>query len=301
MARWVYDGLGRAAWQESPVAAGSVKLRREEYFYDGVRRVQEVVSRPEDQLVVDEEKLGLLEPGYSAVSLDPLVPGHYLVTLFAQVWEQREYVYGLEYVDEFLVQFASGAGSGAGGGGGSGGGGSGVSPAAMWFIQDANYNVMGLVSDADGGDGPGGTPHGGAPGGGPPAPGEPTNFSGPRVLQQYTWEPYGTLVAAQNLAPDLSDPLTGLPGAHALSRVGHQGLFFSRFDQPPTVPALSPGAAGLYGNRNRWYDPWLGRFTTRDPNETALPVIRAMAASGAAIDTLVDAFSPSGHFGDGMG
>ena len=55
---------------------------------------------------------------------------------------------------------------------------------------------------------------------------------------------------------------------HPPNAVGHQGSFFDRFDAPPTARPLTPGAEGLYHNRNRHYAPVLSRFVQRDPNET---------------------------------
>ena len=82
------------------------------------------------------------------------------------------------------------------------------------------------------------------------------------------------------------------------SRVGHQGLFFERFYVEPgaTVvdPALTPNAAGLYYNRNRWYSPELGRFVQRDPNETATPILTALASNGESLSVLFGAL-PAAH------
>ena len=80
---------------------------------------------------VEIEDLDKLEPDYSSVSLEPWMNAH-LVTLFEQVWEQREYVYGPEYVDEFILQVDD-AGR------------------ALWMLQDANYNVVALVRGWTGG------------------------------------------------------------------------------------------------------------------------------------------------------
>ncbi|MCC6360092.1 MAG: hypothetical protein IT450_15215, partial [Phycisphaerales bacterium] len=43
--QYVYDGLGRLARKETPIAIGSTEARREDYRYDGVRRIQEAVTR----------------------------------------------------------------------------------------------------------------------------------------------------------------------------------------------------------------------------------------------------------------
>ncbi len=58
-------------------------------------------------------------------------------------------------------------------------------------------------------------------------------------------------------------------------------------------------AAGLYHNRNRWYDPALGRFVQREMNESALPVLAVLAMNGAALDAFLSGFEPVGYYGDG--
>ncbi len=79
--------------------------------------------------------------------------------------------------------------------------------------------------------------------------------------------------------------------------VGHQGLFFYRFDSGDT---LSLNAIGLYYNRNRWYSPALGRFTSRDPVETAQLIVSAAVRNAQAFLILAGAFNDAGHFSNGM-
>ncbi|HOW71179.1 MAG TPA: hypothetical protein PKY77_11305 [Phycisphaerae bacterium] len=132
-----YDALGRL------VAAGEQTtdgLKTVHYYYDGVRRIQEVV--------------------------DPSSPTGTGTT-------RGEYVYGPDYVDEFVLQSYS-LGSGQG-----------DRQAKMYMLQDANYNVMALV-DATGG-----------------------------VLEQYQWDPYGTLVSKQTTASPA--PVRILTGAQEAS------------------------------------------------------------------------------------
>lgn len=88
--------------------------------------------------------------------------------------------------------------------------------------------------------------------------------------------------------------------AHAVNRVGHQGLFFDRFDGSETAPVLTPGASGLYYNRNRFYSPALGRFLQRDPNETGMAILTALACNGEALDILLQGFNAAVLYGDGM-
>ncbi len=195
----------------------------EHYYYDGVRRVQTVGERPAPQTPET----------------------------------RAEYVYGPDYVDEFVLQTYKATNPTTG------------QPDLFhaYYLQDASYNVMALLS----------------------ATGEP--------MEQYTWEPYGTVLTAETLP--IPPPLAQQP--QPPNRVGHQGLFFYRFNPSTgdTAP-LSPTALGLYFNRNRWYSPQVGRFTSPDPNETAQQVVNALAMNGQAMASLVEAFSPQSHFGDGM-
>ena len=87
-----------------------------------------------------------------------------------------------------------------------------------------------------------------------------------------------------------------------VNRFTHQGLPFERFyaesGDDLTTDAILVGvgladgefAAGLYQNRNRWYSPALGRFTSMDPNATAMPIVTALAFNAEALDTLLSAF-----------
>ena len=140
------------------------------------------------------------------------------------------------------------------------------------MLQDANYNVVALVS-------------GGWTGTGDP----PVNYASPgTILEQYTYEPYGSVIAAESFY------------AHAVNRVGFQGLFFERYDGDYTNPAIAPGVTGLYHARNRFYKPVLGRFIQRDVNETALPIITALAMNERAMSILMSGFNVQGLYGDGM-
>ncbi|MBL8881041.1 MAG: hypothetical protein JNG88_18145, partial [Phycisphaerales bacterium] len=57
---------------------------------------------------------------------------------------------------------------------------------------------------------------------------------------------------------------------------------------------------GLYHARNRWYDARLGRFTSRDPNESAQPLLAALASNGAALDAMLGSFDAMALYGDGF-
>jgi len=87
---------------------------------------------------------------------------------------------------------------------------------------------------------------------------------------------------------------------HAANRVGHQGLFFDRFAGDYTTQPLSPtDGAGLYFNRNRFYSPTLGRFIQRDPNETALPILTALATNAESLSVNFGPFDAHALYANG--
>ncbi len=157
---------------------------------------------------------------------------------------------------------------------------------AIFILEDGNYNVVALVAgdghpDGTGDGGSGGGGGGGSGGGGSGGGGSGTLPTG-TVLEQYTYEPYGALVAAELYYP------------HAMNRAGHQGLFFERFDgsyddytlfRVLQGTAFITGAKGLYYNRNRYYSPTLGRFTTRDPKGQSLPLVNVENPTAPRIST----------------
>lgn len=63
---------------------------------------------------------------------------------------------------------------------------------------------------------------------------------------------------------------------------------------------LEPGSFGHYYNRNRWYRPDLGRFTTKDVNATALPIMAALTVNAESFNILLSNFSGTALYGDGM-
>ena len=115
---------------------------------------------------------------------------------------------------------------------------------------------------------------------------------------QYGYEPYGEVVLAE---ADANQPATPAVLVH---RIGHQGLFFERFLVDPNdtfnSPALDPNAVGVYLTRNRAYSPRLGRWLSRDMNESAQPVVTALSMNGLALDAVVEAFRSQGQYGDGL-
>ncbi|MBK9121277.1 MAG: hypothetical protein IPM18_16970 [Phycisphaerales bacterium] len=194
------------------------------------------------------------------------------VTTFAV----REYVWGPEYVDEIIAQVATNPLLPA------------APPMMTAYLTDANYNVTGLVGDLNDGGGQG---------------------VEPLTVKQYTWDPYGAVVLTED------HDTVAIP----FNRLGHQGLFFERFcvdpderitDDPLAGERFATGTGGvpagtrrptvgLFYARNRWYSPELGRFVTRDPNESALPLLIVLAMQGDALDLVLGAFDAAGQFADG--
>ncbi|HRQ72988.1 MAG TPA: hypothetical protein PLU35_08170 [Phycisphaerales bacterium] len=128
-ANFAYDALGRLVSKQVPWGAQGADERWCWYYYDGVRRIVEVFRDP----LVTGGGIGGGVP-----------TGNYTT------YTDREYVWGPEYVDECLWQIDK------------------VGDAAF-VLQDANYNVVGLVDDEGG------------------------------LLRQYAWDPYGQAIAVDSL------------------------------------------------------------------------------------------------------
>ena len=128
------------------------------------------------------------------------------------------------------------------------------------------------------------------------------------VLTQYTYTLYGDLIHVDDLSGAVAAPV---------NRFLHQGLPLERFyaesgddlmtdavDTAPILLVINPATGesplGLYYNRNRWYSPALGRFTSADPNATAMPIVTALAFNAEALDTLLSGLDAASHYGDGM-
>ncbi len=310
-----YDGLGRLIRTQSPypdwqTAAGA--LRSERFYYDGVRRVQEVVVDPTAtiEVALASQNTTLQQAATSTVNAapTPLDPqGAPLALEQAQVQAgasaspltllttlEREYVW---------------APAGSGGGGGAGGAAAGVDEllvefdrdrAAWYVLQDDGGDVAAVCSVGLGGGAADSAcvadiSSGGGSGGGAGSAG--LAF----VARQYTYDAYGQVQTAAVL--NAASPPT---------HVGHKGLFVDRLDVgvvataltapslglnvgdeiPRLVPcALVDGGAGgasagstlVYYNRNRTLSPRLGRFLQSDPNGTGSPVLGNVAETGRSI------------------
>ncbi len=108
------------------------------------------------------------------------------------------------------------------------------------------------------------------------------------VRAQYAWEPYGQVVAIDQLVGDNK------------LRLGLHGLFFDRIDLPPPAAQIAPDADGLYHARNRFYSPRLGRFLQRDVNASGLLILSSLAFAGDPLEPAADPFDPQAHYTDGL-
>jgi len=231
IARFGYDGLGRLiyrAWVVPGTGGGDDIFYQRHFYYDGVRRITQDLA----ELVIDYPP-----PDYLPVGRYEHEP-------------ERDYVYGPDYVDEFIAQIDPQLAAAQ-------------DPAAVSYVlQDAQFNVVGLANEA--GD----------------------------VVRQYTYSPYGTIVATESLA------------AHPSNSAGFQGLFYLNLTDPLASDPLAadPFASdvqGFYWMRNRLYDPVTARPIQRDPNETAIPLLSA-AMHARGLDAFPGTFDLEYLYGDGL-
>lgn len=251
-ARYVYDGSGRLIRAERPLSPNNAYLHTEDYYYDGVRRIQEVFTEPEGSGLppCEEEQQsaqgggGILDPeaeagsgeiwidpdgdGGAESSQTPCDPSGGGGPITYVSWTDREYVYGTEDVNEYLLQIGVAAGT------------------VYYVLQDANLNVVALTRGTD--------------------PGTPLISP---VLDQYSYEPYGALSAMESLGTSPTQ-----------NRVGFQGMFFLSFNPVASAPQLSVSTPGVYFANNRFYRPEWGRWITPDPNETGQLLVEVLASNG---------------------
>ncbi|MFG0285955.1 MAG: hypothetical protein ACF8R7_16180 [Phycisphaerales bacterium JB039] len=209
---FTYDALGRLIARQAPWPGLPGEIRTEIYKHDGVRRIQETWRDP---VTGNGSQGGQNQNGGGG-------PVTYADTT------EREYVHSPGYVDELVCEIDTG----------------GPSDTFWWAPQDANYNVVALVSDGDG------------------------SLLRGQVARQYAWSPYGELLRA-----DVFD------SAAPMSRLGHQGLFHDRLDAGVTSEPMAAFSTQLVQNRNRTLSPRLGRYLQRDPNGSGLPTPQSQSAT----------------------
>ncbi len=270
-----YDGVGRLVRTQSPYpdpqsggAAG--ELRSERFYYDGVRRIQEVVIDP---LADGDSAMNSGDPGLSALAaatMPPPLPGQNLDGSAAPLALEegqiegaassspppttgtaREYIWGPgdSGFDELLVQYDEYGN-------------------AAWAIQDLAGDLVALCDLGVSG----GTA---------------------RVIGQWTYDAYGAVLSAEHFY------------AFAHPHLGHKGLFHDRLDVGIVgtggleSPRLVPFAHAVYHVRNRAYSPATGRWFQRDPNQTAMTLLSATSSHGRGMGAISLAFDMEGLYGDG--
>ncbi|MCC7390710.1 MAG: hypothetical protein IT431_18335 [Phycisphaerales bacterium] len=256
---FMYDGLGRLVRTQAPAPSESL-LRTERFYYDGLRRIQELVTDPVTPL---GGAAG--DPGLEALASQTVPEGSNPDEQTAPSgFEQgqlgmgggsggtveREYIWGPgdNGFDELLVQYDAGGNE-------------------AWAIQDGGGDLVALC-DLKGLDNQG-------------------SPSIARVVGQWTYDAYGEVLSAEHLF------------AFSLPRLGHKGLFLDRLDGSAAGPRLVPFGHALYHMRNRAYAPGLGRFLQRDPNQTAMALAESAAMHGRGLGSLSLAFDLEGLYGDG--
>jgi len=273
-----YDALGRLIRTQSPYPNPEEEtglVRTERFYYDGVRRIQEVVVDPvysggEAAMSGDPalESLAAEAEGNSPTPTDgstsPVVieegqmnpesggngaPPPVVTTL------AREYVWGPgdNGLDELWVYYDEDRNP-------------------SWGLMDGGGDLVG-VCDTD-----------------------PVSGYG-RVAAQWAFDAYGQVIALDEVVP-----------GYALPHLGHKGLFVDRLDKGVVESDGSGGwretrrivlfADVVCQDRNRIYLPGLGRFGQADPNATALTLL-AESSFGSGTSALVATLQLDGMYGDG--
>jgi hypothetical protein len=180
--RYVYDGVGRVIRKELRESDGISQLRIEKYYYDGVRRIQDVITRPlasaqpppcEPEPVSKEgaeSEWKDAEGQPQGTELEPCKKGdpeESATSVASETWTDREYVYGPGDVNEFILQIDAQGNP-------------------IYMLQDGNLNVVGLVTV------------------------DPSDGS-VDVRRQDVYTPYGELTAT-DLDPTLADNKVGFQG-----------------------------------------------------------------------------------------
>ena len=112
------------------------------------------------------------------------------------------------------------------------------------------------------------------------------DFAG-NLKRQYVYAPYGECIVAE------------ATGDAPYNRVGFQGMFIDVQNVFQANRNVTPGPGRHYLTANRVYDPPTGRWLQRDPNETAQPIVEALAFNGGGLSLSSQMFDIVRHYGDG--
>lgn len=263
---FTYDGLGRLIRTESPYpdpSTTSGQLRTERFYYDGIRRIQEVVTDPilDTGTAAASGDSDAMSAVASSEEVDPKA-----ATLKTEenqaaasggapvVYLDREYVWGPgdgnAGVDELLVQYDRNRLPG-------------------WIMQDGGGDVA-AIADLGGAG------------------------STARVAGQWTYDAYGAPVSADTLYTH-SLVRCGHKGLFVDRLDG--GIVNGSGAE---TPRLAVGANLLVQMRNRAYSPSLGRFMQADPKATAMTLLEATSYHGRGAKAISLAFDTEERYSDGM-
>lgn len=268
---FVYDGAGRLIQTLSPYPnpqATSGLVRLERYFYDGVRRIQEVNSdgvttlngaQGGDSQTQQAASQSTAAQGSTSVSGGTSPTGLANVVIRAHpqgTYLNHEYIWGPgdRGIDELLVEYDFGR-------------------KAWYALVDGGGDVVALCDKSGSGV-----------------------SSNATVGAQWTYDAYGNVVTAWVRDTDVP-----------ASFVGHKGLFAERLDVGVATSTsgydsvrLSPMATVLYHNRNRAYSPVLGRFIQSDPNASGVSIELSELFHGDARTPEVGNWETQSHYADGL-
>jgi YD repeat-containing protein len=269
-----YDGLGRlirtlSAYPAPPTL--STLRRSERFYYDGIRRLQEVVLDPVASTKTADDSGDPELIALEAANNPETTPDEDTATLAFEKGQEddvgggipiqpqssliREYVWGRgdNRPDELLVQYAPGA-QGA--------------RTPWWVVQDAGGDVVALCdSGATGGNG--------------------------RVVAQWTYDAYGQPLTTEHFYP------------HPYVHCGHKALFLDRLDIGVVNSGgadnarITPFAHLLCHVRNRVYQPHSGGWNQADPNATGSVLLSNAAFHGTALNLHVDQLDLQARYDNG--
>lgn len=286
---FTYDGLGRLIRTQRPFSydvTNNTAFLSERYYYDGIRRIQEVrlyeVFSQQEALLMSEapdvqqsaqavELATTASGGSLEQTTTPMgVEAEQLAMSLGDAGGHLENPFPFSLEPQLFREYVYGPGNGPGGVDEIIAFYDGTNRAEAYFVlQDASGDVVALVDD----NGPARSIQ---------VPAGTVVVPTPRVVAQWTYDAYGQVLSADYLRP------------HPTMMAGHKGLFVERLDRPlhwqtgmaavDVHPRLVPFAHLLYQNRNRAYAPKLGRFMQSDPNGTGLVALDAIAYHGTTIN-----------------
>jgi uncharacterized protein RhaS with RHS repeats/predicted GIY-YIG superfamily endonuclease len=132
-----YDGLGRLIRAQRPwpqPAANETRVRTEHFYYDGVRRIQEVFTDPVPDADTDNDGVEIKDDPGSGGD-DPTPPPPQVIT-----WTDREYIWGPDNVDELVAQITPSSSTG--------GPSTYSSDYALYALTQTNGTISGLIDSA---------------------------------------------------------------------------------------------------------------------------------------------------------